>query len=180
MALIALRCTLAIVILASSIRHFSNAESLGHCAQEDGSDGFLCSSGECISPDWKCDGGKDCNDGSDETTDVCGANCENVSDGGFACANGQCVSASFKCNGMKNCEDGTDENTEICEAECEKKTVSGEGFKCASGQCIEARRICDGRKDCDDGSDETTGWQFNRFFGMRFHLKIYLGVKFKR
>ena len=61
---------------------------------------WRCSSGECIWINQTCDGWKHCNDGSDETTNVCGENCKKVTYydrqnrehvPGFACANGQCI-----------------------------------------------------------------------------------------
>ena len=41
-----------------------------------------------------------CSDGSDEATELCGANCEKV-DRRFACSDGQCVEERYKCNGVK-------------------------------------------------------------------------------
>lgn len=34
-------------------------------------DEFQCTSGQCILQKWKCDGEKDCYDGTDESTAVC-------------------------------------------------------------------------------------------------------------
>ena len=50
------------------------------CQVEEGcsTDLFQCKDGRCINKDYKCDGGKDCQDGSDETEELCGDNC-----GGF-------------------------------------------------------------------------------------------------
>ena len=58
--------------------------------------GFACSSGQCIKASWLCDGGAaDCEDGSDESPDVCGHRyCVFESyHGGFTCSNGQCIKA---------------------------------------------------------------------------------------
>ena len=62
---------------------------------------FACSSGQCIAALFKCDGERDCDDGSDDNAEVCGADCENVSGGGFACADGQCIKAK-ECNEYSN------------------------------------------------------------------------------
>ena len=44
-----------------------------------GKDEFRCSDGErCIQAESKCDGWNDCTDGSDETTELCGADCQKV------------------------------------------------------------------------------------------------------
>ena len=123
--------------------------------------GFACSNGQCIKEEYRCNGEKDCYDGSDETTETCGANCEKV-DGRWACASGQCIYRKFKCDGNKNsifgCDDGSDETTETCGANCENVKTGGRdgGFACNNSQCIPERHKCDGFKDCDDGSDETT------------------------
>ena len=77
--------------------------------------GFACSNGKCIQTREKCNGKRECSDGSDETTEVCGANCENMEGGGFACSNGQCISAKFKCDGgTPDCDDKSDEAPEMC------------------------------------------------------------------
>ena len=105
----------------------------------------------------KCDAGyvKDCSDGSDDTTAVCGANCENVEGGGFASSDGECIKASQKCNAVKHCPDGSDETTYGCGDNC--SNVAGGGFECSDGQeCILAAGKCNGIRDCFDGSDETT------------------------
>ena len=79
-----------------------------------GSSMFDCNNGECIHAGYKCDGDNDCRDGSDETTEKCGANCEEVDGGGFACSNGRCIKTSYKCDGDNDCGDESDETTEKC------------------------------------------------------------------
>ena len=119
--------------------------------------GFACNNSQCILAYSKCNGFNDCTDGSDETTEVCGADCEKLDGGGFACADGHCIKAEHRCNGRGgsgNCADGSDETTELCGAGCEE--VEGGGFACADGkQCIKESYKCDGGDpDCADGSDE--------------------------
>ena len=116
---------------------------------------FACEDGKkCILAKYKCDGYEDCRDGSDETTEECGATCENVKGGGFACDSVKCIKAEYKCDGFNSCDDGSDETTELCGANCEK--VEGR-FACTDGQCIHDLFKCDGLGypfGCHDGSDE--------------------------
>ena len=84
--------------------------------------GFKCSSGQCIKALWVCNGGApDCDDGSDESQDICGPRyCVYKSYyGGFTCTDGQCIKASWKCDGgSPDCEDGSDESKEVCGGKC--------------------------------------------------------------
>eukprot|EP00486_Rosalina_sp_Unknown_P011034 CAMPEP_0201592538 /NCGR_PEP_ID=MMETSP0190_2-20130828/190405_1 /ASSEMBLY_ACC=CAM_ASM_000263 /TAXON_ID=37353 /ORGANISM="Rosalina sp." /LENGTH=616 /DNA_ID=CAMNT_0048051353 /DNA_START=818 /DNA_END=2668 /DNA_ORIENTATION=+ len=138
------------------------------------------SDSKCIWGGFKCNGVKDCLDGSDEG-DVAGC----IYQGGlendycpetdpFMCIeDGSCLDASKQCNGILDCEDGSDEGrSQNCQSvikarKCEPefnvtaKTINstykvwGGKFKCNNGQCIDAKYACDGvANDCVDGSDE--------------------------
>ena len=121
--------------------------------------GFTCASGECIRREYRCEGTKTCDDGSDESTETCGADCEKV-EGRWACSSGQCIMERNKCDGWRTCADGSDETTEVCGANCQFVNNllfnTRGGFACSNGQCIKAEFKCDGKTDCKDGSDETT------------------------
>merc|ERR1719367_1869151 len=134
---------LAFAIILGTLCLMPRQTSASSC----GKDEFRCSDGErCIQAESKCDGWNDCTDGSDETTVVCGVNCEKLEGGGFACADRQCIKAEHKCNGKGgtgNCADGSDETPQTCGAGCEE--VEGGGFACADGkQCIKKSYKCDG------------------------------------
>ena len=68
-----------------------------------GSYEFQCENGGCVNANYKCDGDRDCNDGSDEVDCPC-------DESNFRCTtSGICLSGWKKCNDRRDCEDGSDE-----------------------------------------------------------------------
>lgn len=117
-----------LVCQAEALRELLSCERTNGCPGM-----FTCGDGTSVPEAWVCNGGTDCEDGSDE---------EQGCPPPFTCDEGLEVSEFSICDGFPDCVDGTDE------ADCP------EPFTCGDGTEIPASWVCDGSSNCEDGSDE--------------------------
>ncbi|XP_046341218.2 G-protein coupled receptor GRL101-like isoform X1 [Haliotis rufescens] len=103
---------------------------------------MACDNGEIVSSLLRCDGRRDCLDGTDEQE--CDSECSRDQ---YKCDNGRCISISLYCDYVNDCGDYSDEE------HCVPNPCSG-GWSCENGQCISTGERCDMIENCMDGTDE--------------------------
>nr|XP_022909737.1 low-density lipoprotein receptor-related protein 1 isoform X1 [Onthophagus taurus] len=126
----------------AEIGGFSSDEE--QCSLECNSYQFRCNDSTCLPESVRCNGRKDCPDGSDE--EQCSKTCRPT---WFTCDSGDCIPKSWVCDGQNDCLDQSDEKHH-----CPTRTCSSTEFRCSSNKCIPKQMVCDGEPDCDDHGDE--------------------------
>uniref|UniRef100_A0A8C7A5Y5 Uncharacterized protein n=1 Tax=Nothoprocta perdicaria TaxID=30464 RepID=A0A8C7A5Y5_NOTPE len=105
---------------------------------------FPCRSGQCVAGALRCDGDRDCRDGSDE--EGCA-----VPPHEYLCGPGTCLNSSLVCNGHRDCADGSDEggNCSVpCRLPCSHLCYpSPQGPRC---QCTPGYRLAEDGVSCVD------------------------------
>ena len=114
----------------------------------------------------KCDGIKDCHDGSDESDDICQLLTSEID---FVCTRkfnpkkeNTYIPVSWIMDGTFDCMNGEDEGSDewtICPGEFKKILLPGDKcqdvFRCPAGDQLEVQfaNLCDGVESCGDGSE---------------------------
>ncbi|XP_075264034.1 uncharacterized protein LOC142355900 [Convolutriloba macropyga] len=143
--------------------------SPGNCYQNE----WACYNGrQCIQATKRCNGAKDCLDGSDET------GCGGSNPGGqvdFKClpeeygceSELKCIPLSRRCDGYEDCLLGEDESSRLCVGNlavppyAQTRQCQSYEFRCSRWQCVFQTAVCNGMLECSNGRDEESCYNSN-------------------
>ena len=106
---------------------------------------FRCANGQCVQGSWRCDGLKNCRDGTDEV------GCLSCRSDQFRCTSGRCISQHRVCDKYNDCGDGSDETNCVSQSGL---WCGSEQYRCKNEYCIPRASVCNYINNCGDGSDE--------------------------
>lgn len=132
-----------------------------------GSRQWSCASADqCVPDSWRCDGQRDCRDGSDEAACKCGAPIRTNGRAGRGrwpcCRTWDLPSPEWRPPAHREARPGDGwvfvgltmgQAGHRPPAGAPEKCGSSE-FQCRSAACLNLSLVCDGKEDCADGSDE--------------------------
>ncbi|XP_076437604.1 G-protein coupled receptor GRL101-like [Babylonia areolata] len=137
---------------------------------------------QCIDARLTCNGVAECQNGRDESVEICGClpnefqcnkthcidvikrcdlspDCDDESDE-ESCETYQCPSTHIKCKNhfcvprYSTCDFVDDCGDNSDEENCDPRECYPTEFQCDNAECIPMTYLCDGQQDCKDGSDE--------------------------
>lgn len=120
---------------------------------------FDCGDGSCIQYTNTCDGISQCENGLDESSEICELPKPEPCVG-FQCTNMVCINASMICDGIVHCNDGDDEG-EHCSHLTGETEDDCSGIWCpltkspTSSGCVRYSSVCDGEAQCANDLDES-------------------------
>ncbi|KAM3968767.1 basement membrane-specific heparan sulfate proteoglycan core protein isoform 3-T3 [Aphomia sociella] len=120
-------------------------------------DEIVCDVNRCIDRSKRCDGYRDCTDGTDErncfddTTTPAALPCDNQ----IICVNSTVIICREQlCDGITDCPEGDDEYCTTERTEQVTERCGADDFRCSNNKCIESKRRCDSVVDCENAEDE--------------------------
>lgn len=116
---------------------------------------YRCSNGQCVSYSFRCNGIRNCFDGSDETN--CCEFSIYLTVVNCWCYHNHCCQLYLKITRY------------ICTDSCQSGAL-----QCSNGQCISSFERCDGNRNCINGSDETGCGELLKYFNREWGMRIYI------